>query len=656
MIENTAKAKRVQAGLVVLTILMAVMLRFGQLGEWPGFEYDEGTAAIQARLMADGELFTLLGEKVYRGPVLEYLIVPFLWLGLPIALASRLPVALVSLFGLFGVWRLLRRWYPVVVALLWVGGLAAHPWFLATSRVAHSMSLVPWWLFLAFERLLAAADPGSHPRRAPLLSGVFLGLAFQGHLYTGMLLPMFAVWLFLRGGRWGWLALGWLIGAGPLLVGNVVQPLISLRIFLTGHEGHLVGTGGASYLQRLVGHLYGLLQVGCGPAWWLDVRPVLTDLGVPVIARLGGVLLGLALFGGVAWGLWRGLTGQREEHGAPPAPPLGLLTVWVVSAALIVPLVTKHRVWETALGTMYPSLPTYYDLLLPGVVLLAMLGPVVAPGKLPVYGLMFAMLFSGGSSFLKRTMVVPYATGWGRWAVPWTRIEKLVARHAPQHDLLSSSAAFGGVAPQLRAAFPELPFHGYYYFPTGFYDEHGGLRHVRVLNVERNSVAQVRRLGCLEPTGPVGPEDAKPWCVSSYRSPGLGIRISTPQLQLGLLAVSDGNILVVQEGQIVLGEQGGSTTWRISSVERTDRRSWRQVSVPVEFLGPADLDPTPFLSWQLEEMLLSGSATAADEPGASEVRWELRLLAPLTQERRVSFVLAGHAEQRDLPVERLLVY
>lgn len=111
---------------------------------------------------------------------------------------------------------------------------------LVNSRVAWSNSSTPLWTTLCVLVLVGAVAKEHSGREAALRwlgAGLLAGLALQTHPSVIILLAGLALWLFLSGGRLGWLArsgpwlalVGALIAYGPVIAYNLRGGLATLR-------------------------------------------------------------------------------------------------------------------------------------------------------------------------------------------------------------------------------------------------------------------------------------------------------------------------------------------------------------------------------------------------------------------------------------------
>jgi hypothetical protein len=190
--------------------------------------------------------------SAYWSPLYSWLLVPFLWLGVPGLLATKLLGALLAVAWVWGVARLGPRYVESRVArglLLAAAAVAALGW--SMERIAPDLLLaafIAWYLCMASDPAVA-----ERPGRA-FLTGVLGGLAALAKIYA---LPFVSVhwigtvalaaWAGTADRRWGRRAL--VAGTGLLGFGLVVVPWV---VALSVSYGQLTITTAAARNQPIV--------------------------------------------------------------------------------------------------------------------------------------------------------------------------------------------------------------------------------------------------------------------------------------------------------------------------------------------------------------------------------------------------------------------
>lgn len=152
----------------------------------------------------------------YKGPVEVYAAVPFVALFGPVALAVRLPAAIMGSVMVWMAYLLARRWWGAAAGLAAAGLTALSPWALHFSRIGYGACLAAPLIAVALHFFFSGLE---RPRRLPL-SGVFFGLAAYSYQICQMFCPMLMAALAVTHFRPLWArrrwAVGWALAAAVL--------------------------------------------------------------------------------------------------------------------------------------------------------------------------------------------------------------------------------------------------------------------------------------------------------------------------------------------------------------------------------------------------------------------------------------------------------
>jgi hypothetical protein len=448
--------------LVAAVAGVGLYLRLAWLDVAPGLEHDEALILLGAGRIAEGKL-TLTGDKVYEGPLLEYLIAAAWGVTGRSVAAARLVVGLFGIATALLLWGIGARIFSPLAGVL--GGVLflVSPWGVMAGRVIYECNLTPALTLLGF--WLALGEGWLRLRLAA--AGAAIGLAMHGHAYAGLALPACLV-AARPGGRGrprrlaavALVAGGLLAAYSPILVANLREGFPSLTVFL-GSERHLAGTGGAGFLRTLVPRWVGFLGTAFGAlrgdGAWVDFP----RLAWP--ARLW--LTPLVALGGAIWILELGL--RRRRRGAL------IWLSWVVPATVVLPLITKHRAGNLFLGFAPASIPHYLDLHAPLLLLAAGVVPArlleaASTGRRRGVALLITAWLLVSNVWFSGWVLLPRIREFGDVG-RWRRgIQEACAWIAEQQvDRLFVSYVFEGGYPQARFLLPDLPITPVLHPPTG---------------------------------------------------------------------------------------------------------------------------------------------------------------------------------------------
>lgn len=270
---------RVWAVVAAVIFIGGAAVRFTGLGVVPGLEHDEALICLGARNILSDPGWTLTGDKVYEGPLLEYLLSGPVWLSGGTVWSCRAVMAVAgSLSVLFlGVTAGRIAGFPAGVTTL---ALAAfNPWSLASSRVIYACNLSPC---LAAAYLLCLVQFHRSGRFIWMgLAGLGLGLTMHGRITAGILLiPALYLLLFrTRAGRARGLVLLLLPAAvvmSPVIGYNLIHGWPAMDVLVDNSQKHFIlteGSPGATYAARLAGLTRTLAAGLDGTGVWLDFPP-----------------------------------------------------------------------------------------------------------------------------------------------------------------------------------------------------------------------------------------------------------------------------------------------------------------------------------------------------------------------------------------------
>lgn len=187
---------------VFLSILfVAAILRLYKIGEYLTFLGDQGRdVLVIKRMVVDGEL-TLLGPitsvgSIFLGPLYYYFITPFLVLFNFNPVGPALFIVLLSLVSFYILYRICVEYFSFATFVFAAILYATSPLVLTYSRFSWNPNAVPFFtLLLIYSCLKVVID-----KKDTWLfgAGISLGVLFQLHYLTLVLVPVFLGLLYLR--------------------------------------------------------------------------------------------------------------------------------------------------------------------------------------------------------------------------------------------------------------------------------------------------------------------------------------------------------------------------------------------------------------------------------------------------------------------------
>ncbi len=558
--------------LLLVILIVAAFFRFHGLSRIPGFEYDEGATTAHAVYMLkaglDDPMAWLVGEKVYRGAVMQWLLFfCFLLFGVSVVTAR----ALVAACGVILVWLIYKLAARLLgsenAGLLAASIVAVSPWHIAASRTVHSLVLVP--LFTAWS-LLLLLPPRERANRL-FIAGILWGLAMHGHLYMAlMIIPIVVLHIFEREYQpinnrrsLRLIISGAVASLSPWLLYNALSDFSGLMWYLSSPEGHPVGLGSglvSRFFQRLFGYLWTLFHALKGDYFWLDAYQA--------FAGAGSIILPLLFFVAVLFIALKG-AGEMDKVSL-------FIISWLLVALLVVPQITKHRSWE-GFDWIKPSLPLYLDII-------SVAWPVIIAAFAISLGEFFLgqktknlivlsmagifTLFPLHNLYFNIYPVCASSGGFGRWESGFSLVKDHIDGLMDERTYIACSPVFGGLYPQLRTIYGDRRVIPYYGQIHGLYRENNELVEGTILRIEPSDDvkpqpgAEIRRLK-------VSPQKAI--TLSIYKSPYVSIHIKPEEKRYGLDMVGSGlGVDGKLKGYGLLTDYDRNLVHRLINLRRTD--------------------------------------------------------------------------------------
>lgn len=313
--------------LVAIGLFLSIALR--QL--WlPGFYYDEGFDLVPMMALLRGETPELLRgiglqlgglhlplmKMDYLGSLTGYVTLPFLAVFGPGVVAARLQPITFSCVTIVLAFILARRWFGLRVAALTALLLAVNPSFIWFSRqgitVTSTMTVFSLGSLLALDVARARGKPRGALIVAGLLAGLGLWAKFVFMWWLALLGMIGLIWLVARGRsammdrlRWAfralpWIALGFVLGAGPLIAYNLIglsqgvgAPTINLLLgSLTGPTQY--GLNNSAFLENLSKRLADFEVFLNGSYFWYNGVPYGNVYALPWLLAAAVLVCALA--------------------------------------------------------------------------------------------------------------------------------------------------------------------------------------------------------------------------------------------------------------------------------------------------------------------------------------------------------------------------
>ncbi len=319
--------------LLLFLLILAAVMRFWQLGNWPpGLYRDEAHNGLDALAVLDGNHALFFTANNGREPAYIYLTALFVSLFGRTALAVRMGAAVVGTLTTWLVYKLADAWHGRTAAYFAAFIWAVTLWPVHLSRIGlRTILLAP---ALAATFWLGTEACRRQNRWLWLLAGLVYGASFYTYLaarFTPVLLAAIIIYLLVRG-KWRavWPGMIW-FGMGTAVT------LLPFAILAGQQPGLLLGrTGQVSILNQTVngGNLWATLWQNVGQAlgmflWRGDTILRHNPAGRPVFDGF----IALPFLIGLGWSLknWR-----------RPAAMMGLLWTAVMLGPTILAADTPH--------------------------------------------------------------------------------------------------------------------------------------------------------------------------------------------------------------------------------------------------------------------------------------------------------------------------
>lgn len=276
-----------EAGAVCLLMLLAVVLRFWQLG---ASAFSSDTLEFYKMALRHQSIFAIWKNPPWLNqiPLNETLTLLFVKAGLPATpFVVRLPFALMGVLALFFIWRFVRGRFGSNAALLVLVLGVFNPYQLYFSRIAYHYSGAVCWsaaLFFSFWLIREALQQGMTPAKKHLVLW-FLTAALACHMHMSVwvvvglqgLLLLIAAWK-LNAAERGRFYFSFFVGAG--LVGALLLRWIIRAVDMSLKGTTQLGASASEEFRRLI------------PAYFAGENPLALLLLVLFIALSFGALFG----------------------------------------------------------------------------------------------------------------------------------------------------------------------------------------------------------------------------------------------------------------------------------------------------------------------------------------------------------------------------
>jgi 4-amino-4-deoxy-L-arabinose transferase-like glycosyltransferase len=241
------------SSLVILLLLIAFFFRTYELaGLGLGLEHDEVAEWQIADGIRRGENALFFKEAYGQEPLYLYLMAGSTALIGDNVMAIRFTSVFVAMLTLAAAYRMLRRMFSPMIALIAMAGMSIALWPVFWGRVGLRAMTLPLMMCLAFDwlwrgltadggRRTTAGDRRSAASRPFVFAGIFFGLSAYTYLSSRalpILLAAFTVYLALFArdrmrGKWRYLSLGFAIAviiALPLVITVLTNPDLQFRV------------------------------------------------------------------------------------------------------------------------------------------------------------------------------------------------------------------------------------------------------------------------------------------------------------------------------------------------------------------------------------------------------------------------------------------
>jgi 4-amino-4-deoxy-L-arabinose transferase-like glycosyltransferase len=279
------------AVVLMAVIASALVVRLSELYDIPGLEHDEALICLGAKEIAGNRHFPVTGDKVYEGPLLEYVIAfPIRLTGKPVH-SARFVMAFAGILAVLAMYWAGKSVHNQKTGIFAALLMLLSPWHLAASRVIYACNLtqlfIPLWM-AATARFLQTKKTGYI-----VLSGLAVGLAANGR-FTAYILALLTLPMLLTGAghKKIFTSMVFLIAAlipgFPVLLYNSFHSWPAVYILTGDGQSHLAADFFA-IVSRITGYSVTLLKVMSGKDFWLDIQfvPIVPVVLLPLFLVTG---------------------------------------------------------------------------------------------------------------------------------------------------------------------------------------------------------------------------------------------------------------------------------------------------------------------------------------------------------------------------------
>lgn len=420
--------------LVGICLVAGAIPRFMDLDTIPGLEHDEALICLGAAEIVEQNSHPLTGDKVYEGPLLEYVIAFFMKIFGISVLTARCVMAAAGVLAILLIYWAGAVWGGWRTGLYSAMLMIFSAWHLASSRVIYACNLSQ--VFIALWIACIGLYLTSHKNRHFLFAGLALGLAANGRFTAYFLIvpTLLMILVFEKKQKWTHLALFPVICAlpsAPLLLYNIRYSWPAFSVLKGSGQEHLLHQG-SQLCPRIFGFIMTAFSAMVGKKFWLDFdwTPAAPIYILPILVIFGC----LAVF-----------NRQKLERSR------SRWLIYTLAALLIVvPLVTKIGGNNRA-----GYHPHYLDLVMPFFILLAAFGLALLDTEKVRLGMITALTAVLWQVFLLFGQLLPHIQQKGlpgRWTGRSTLLAHCIERNFNADDTTV-------IVPwRFGAGYPEIAF------------------------------------------------------------------------------------------------------------------------------------------------------------------------------------------------------
>jgi 4-amino-4-deoxy-L-arabinose transferase-like glycosyltransferase len=180
--------------LLVVILSLATVLRFYGLDYVPGLDYDSTLYMMKARDILQLTDTPLVGMQIYFGPFFFYLIASLGSIfGVSIFLARSI-LAIVGVMTVAMAYLVGKKYFNERVGIISAVLIALSPWQITHSRLIWEVNFVPLFVLIVLFMLVKSLKK---KWIIPVI-GFFLGMAFQSHPTSIVVLPVVVAFYFIK--------------------------------------------------------------------------------------------------------------------------------------------------------------------------------------------------------------------------------------------------------------------------------------------------------------------------------------------------------------------------------------------------------------------------------------------------------------------------